>query len=96
MNMETIRRINREALDEARKSVGMEPEQSSDNQMLVYAAAVVVGLLVYYLLHTYSPSFVMVTKDNVQTFDMLRAGLLSGASALAVVLGHHLYVNGGL
>ena len=65
MDLETIKRINREALRAAQESEG---GQIDNKQIMTYAVAIAAAVLVYFLLQNYKPEFVMSTKDGVKDF----------------------------
>jgi zinc transporter ZupT len=87
MDLETIKRINRDALRAAQESEAGESGQIDNKQIMTYAVAVAAAALVYFLLQTYKPEFVLSTKDGVKTFDQMRAILSALAAGLLVILG---------
>ena len=87
MDIETIKRINRDALRAAQESEGS--ENIDNKQMIVYAVAIGVAVLTYYLLHQYKPSIVMSTKDNVKQLDQTRVIIASVVAGLLVLLVSH-------
>lgn len=93
MNLEDIKRINREALESAKGSVG-EVDYTDNTHLMVYAGAVAVAVGVYYvLMNKYTPSLVTTTTNGVETVDrnrVLAASLLAG---LLVVVGYKLYTK---
>ena len=98
--METIKRINRDALRAAQEAEGYSSGGLDlgvvrlDNQsLLMYAVAVGAAVLTYYLLQMYSPELVTSVQDGERRFDQTRAALVSVAVGLLVVLGHHLMNN---
>lgn len=98
--METIKRINREALSAAQSSTGMSSKGSyrsygSDNtQMYVYLGALAAAVASYFLLQNYQPNFVMTTDGNgMKMFDQTRAMILSAVVGLVVVVGYHMSKN---
>lgn len=97
MDMETIKRINRDALKAAQEAQGHSSGGLDlgflhlDNQsLLMYAVAVGAAVLTYYLLQMYSPELVTSVHNGERHFDQTRAALVSVAVGLLVVLGHHL------
>ena len=92
--METIRRINRDALraaQEAEGSYGGSYGLGGNNQLLTYAVAVGVAALAYFLLQQYKPDFVLSTKNGVKQFDMTRAVIASVVAGLLTLLAFHLF-----
>jgi uncharacterized membrane protein YdjX (TVP38/TMEM64 family) len=61
--------------------------------MMVYAAAVVVAVLAFYLMKRHTPDLVMSTVDGKKEFDRTRAIVASVVVGLLVVLGHHLLMR---
>ena len=92
MDLETIKRINRDALRAAQESEGVVPDEGVDNrQMIMYAVAVGVAVLAYFLLQNYKPDFVMSTSNGQKEFDQTRAIIASVIAGLLVILGYHLF-----
>jgi len=107
MDVETIKKINRKALADAKAGLASGKRASDSgaglggslygsvggslnvgggkNNLMKYMVALVVALLVYFILRSYKPDFVMKTKDNVKEFDEMK-GLLFGVGAGVVVL----------
>lgn len=91
MDLETIKRINRDALRAAQESEGqsLESEKIDNQQMMMYAVAVGVAALAYFLMHHYQPDFVLSTKDGQKQFDQTRAVIASVVVGLLVILAYH-------
>lgn len=88
MDVETIKRINRDALRAAQEA---ESSVSLDNrQLMKYAVAVAIAVLAYYLMQHYQPDFVMVVKNGRREFDQMRAVVGAVVVGLLVLLGFHL------
>lgn len=83
--METIKRINREALREAQEALDAE---SNNNRFMVVGLAVLVGLAVYYLVKNSKVELVMkVDEHGIKIVDNRRAalmGVLAGLLVLAI------------
>jgi len=90
MDIESIKRINREALRAAQAAEGSSYEKVDNQQMMMYAVAVAVAALAYFVMQKYKPEFVMSTVDGVKQFDQMRAAIASVIAGLLVILGHHL------
>ena len=94
MDLETIKRINRDALRAAKEAQGESMSifsEKIDNQMfLMYVLAVVVGFLAYYLLQRYSPAIVMYTENGQKVFDKTKAVIVSVIVSLILVVLYHL------
>ena len=90
MDLETIKRINRDALRAAQEAEGGSMK-IDNNQMMMYAVAVAVAVAVYFLLQNYQPEFVMSTVNGQKQFDMTRAVIASVVAGLVVILGYHMY-----
>jgi hypothetical protein len=94
MDIETIKRINRTALDEAKAALGEHGSFSEstfdNNQMLVYFFALAVAVVVYFLLQKFQPNFVTSTVNGVKSFDSTRAVISSIIAGLLVILLFHL------
>lgn len=98
MDLETIKRINREALEAAKAANGHHSDSllglSLDNtSLLVYGVAVLVGVVAYYLLHRYQPMVVTRVENGLRVFDQTRAIIASVVAGLLVVLAHYLYTH---
>ena len=88
MDLETIKRINRDALRTAQEASGSENRGKTllNNDVVVYALAGVVAVAVYFLLQYYSPAVVTVTVNGEKKFDQVRAIIIAVIAGLAVVL----------
>jgi hypothetical protein len=95
MDLETIKRINRDALRAAQESVGFSSYSGDvDNQqMIMYAVAVGVAVLIYFLLQNYKPDLVMSTSNGKKQFDQTRAIISAVVAGLLVILGYHLFLK---
>ena len=96
MDLETIKRINREALEAAKASNGSYSGSafglSLDNtHLMVYALAAVVAGVCYYLLQQYQPELVTRVENGMRVFDQTRAIVASVVAGLLVVLAHYLF-----
>ncbi len=91
MDLETIKRINRDALRAAQESEGEKGEQQ--NQLVMYAIAVGLAVATYFLLQYFQLDFVMSTSDGEKKFDQNRAIIASVVVGLLVIVGYHLSVN---
>ncbi|KKL59416.1 hypothetical protein LCGC14_2215570 [marine sediment metagenome] len=91
MDLETIKRINRDALRAAQESEGETSEFGKlDNQQLImYAVAVAIAVGAYFLLQNYKPDFVMSTENGQKKFDQTRAIIASVVVGLVVILCYH-------
>lgn len=100
MDMETIKRINKEALETAKKSLG---SHSGNNEMVldpmccaVYVIAVIISVSSYFILQNVKPTFLMkkveVNNEQQMEFDVLKAIILSIILGLLVLLSHQLLV----
>ena len=92
MDLETIKRINRDALRAAQESEeGSEYSEKVDNQqMIMYAVAAGVAVVAYFLLQNRKPDFVMSTIDGQKQFDQMRAIIASVIAGLLVILGYNI------
>jgi hypothetical protein len=87
MDMETVRKINRAALEAARRSANLDGDffkNPEDQKMLMNVAlALVAGALAYYLLMCYPLDLLKVTDaDGTRKLDHTRLLLASGLVAL--------------
>ena len=92
MDMETIKRINRDALRAAKEAQG-EQEGYSDlnlsNKLFKYSMAVVAAVVTYFLLKQYQPNIVKVTENGVLVYDDKRAILFAAVvGVLSLFLVH--------
>ncbi len=95
MDLETIRRINRDALRAAKEAAG-ETEGETEGaagtglstQTTMYIVAIIVAIATYFLLKNVQPEFVMSTSgDNgIKKFDETRAIIASIVAGLIVIL----------
>lgn len=60
-------------------------------QVLVFVAAVVIGVLVYFMLRNYQPKFVLKRVGEVMVFNQLVAILVAIAAAAVVLVAYYLY-----
>ena len=92
--METIKRINRDALKAAQEAAGETGSEygGNNNQMIMYLVAIAVAIGGYFLLKNYQPEFVMsVSGDNgTKQFDETRAMIASAIAGLVVILVYNL------
>jgi len=86
MDMETIRKINRSALRAARESLNSSNmNMKNDMDMNNVLIALVSGAVIYWLLTTYKPQFVMTkSMDNQQHVDNMRLWFITAVAALVV------------
>lgn len=93
MDLETIKRINREALRAAQEAEanGGSSELFGNQQMMSYGVALAIAALTYFLLYSFKPKFVMSMKEGVETFDQMRAILSAVAAGLLVILAYQLF-----
>ena len=80
MDLETIKRINRDALRVAKESSGEKaPENAIDNQMTAYIVAILFTIGTYVLLRNIQPEFVMSVSrvDGSKVFDDFKAIIAS-------------------
>ena len=91
MDLETIKRINRDALRSAQEAEGesVGPVQVNNQQLIMYAVAVAVAVAAYFLLQNYKPDFVMSTENDQKKFDQTRAIIASVVAGLVVILGYY-------
>ena len=89
MDLETIKRINRDALRAAQEANG--GYKIDNNQMMMYGIAIAVAVAVYFLLQNYQPGFVMSTVNGQKQFDMTRAAITAVVAGLVVILGYKMY-----
>lgn len=93
--METIKRINREALEQAKKALGQtEAELENPHELTMYLFAVLLGVATFFALKYWEPAFVM-TQDDAGTmvFNQTRAIILSILVGLLLVVVYMLYWN---
>ena len=83
--METIKRINRDALRAAQEAESSSGCKGS-NQLVVYLIAVGVAVATYLLLKQYQPNFVKVTENGVSKYDDKRAIIAAVIAGLLVLL----------
>ncbi len=83
MDMNTIKRINREALRQAQAA---ETQQS----LVSYLVAALIGVAAYFILRYYKPGFIL-SKDAAgqPIVDQLKLVLASVAVALVVLILYH-------
>lgn len=82
--MDTIKRINREALRQAKDS------EKSQHHLTCYLVAAVLALVTYFALRYYKPGFVLSRGIAGQPqVDQLKLVLASLAVALLIILGYH-------
>jgi len=95
MDLETIKRINRDALRAAQEAEGESSysEKIDNRQMIMYAVAVGAAVLAYFLLQNYKPNFVMSTTNGQKQFDQTRAIIAAVVVGLLMILGYHLFLN---
>lgn len=86
MDMETIKRINREALRAAQEAEAASKGCMGSNQMVVYLIAAGVAAATYLLLKQYQPKFVQVTENGVSKYDEKRAVIAAVIAGLLVLL----------
>ena len=95
MDLETIKRINRDALRAAQESEGESvfSEKIDNKQMIMYVVAVAVATAVYFLLQNYKPDIVMSTSNGQKNFDQTKAIIASVIAGLLVILCYHLFMK---
>ncbi len=96
MELETIKKINREALRRAQENEGGYSDfgQANNQQLIMYAVAVAIAVGTYFLLQNYKPDFVMSTVDGQKQFDQTRTLIASAVAGLLAIMGYQfLYKN---
>lgn len=89
MDLETIKRINRDALRAAQDAAGESGGATGmDTQTTMYIVAIIVAIAAYFILKQMQPEFVMSTSgDNgAKKFDETRAIIASIVAGLIVIL----------
>lgn len=89
MDLKTIQRINRDALDAALESQGK--SSSDDKEMTMYLVALASAVVAYFLFQYYQPEFVLTVQNGVRVFDKTRALIASVVVGLLVLLGYNLF-----
>lgn len=91
MDLETIQKINRDALKAAKDAQDGGEDYMDKKHMYMYLAAAVAGALAYYLFQHYDFRYVMVEKDGKKVFDKTRGVVFSVIVALLVLLAMQMY-----
>jgi len=91
MNLEDIKRINREALNEAKgSSASTEMDYTDNRHLMLYGAGVAVAAVAYYLLmNKYTPELLMTTVNGVKQVDRNRVIAASVLAGVVAVGGYH-------
>lgn len=84
--METIKRINRDALRAAQEAEAASNGCKGSNQLVIYLIAAGVAAATYFLLKQYQPKFVQVTENGVSKYDEKRAIIAAVIAGLLVLL----------
>jgi len=92
MDLETIKRINRDALRAAQEqgSGSSAPSNINNQQMIMYFVALACAVAFYFILQSWRPNFVMSGEDSNRQFDHGRAVIASIIVGLLVVLCYFL------
>lgn len=91
MDLETIQKINRDALKAAKDAQDGGEDYMDKKHIYMYLAAAVGGVLSYYLFQRYEFRYAMVEKDGKKVFDQTRGVIFAVVVALLVLLAAQMY-----
>lgn len=91
MDLETIQKINRDALKAAKDAQNGGEDYTDKKHMYMYLAAAVAGATAYYLFQRYEFRYAMVEKDGKKVFDKTRGVVFAVVVALLVLLAMQMY-----
>ena len=85
MDIDTIKRINREALEAAKKA---QNKYTDENHMMMYVLSVLAGIVSYFFMQKYQPSFLMTNTNGggVLEFNKTRGVIASVIVGLVFLL----------